>query len=90
MADDLYAIIVGDPDIENSSGILGGRKPILSSSVEKAKDVIECHIFDFIDFPEAYKLTYKIVPWFGQDHGDPVWIVEKDGCQYKKYDPRKK
>jgi len=79
MKNSLFAIIVENPEVPNSSDFLRGDNPITSKSIENSKSMINAHIFDMIDLghPLSYHLKYSVVPWFGKDFGNPVYIIRK-------------
>ena len=86
MENQLYAIIVENPEVKNSSDFIGGREPILVKNIEESKNIIDNHIFDIIESqnPLGNKLIYSVVPWLGNDFGKPVYLYKKDGFLYKE------
>ena len=91
MEKELYAIIVECPEIENSSRFLGeeDKNPHIFPSLNIAKRAIDADIMDIIEMGchTGYNLRYEVVPWFETDIGEPVWVVEKSGFRYRKYEP---
>ena len=95
MADQLYAVIVENPERENSSDFIsvwrkgdkqyGEYVTAIADSVEEAKRLIYSHINGSIEEGSGsrHNLDYEIVPWLEEDYGDPIWIVEKRGSLCK-------
>ena len=90
MANSLFAIIVENPEVPNSSDFIGEDTPIFAKNLEESREIIDGHIFDIIESqnPLGHVLKYSVVPWFGNDFGDPVLIKEKKGYSYKEYVPK--
>ncbi|NCN51944.1 hypothetical protein GW931_02945 [archaeon] len=86
MKNSLFAIIVENPEVPNSSDFLRGDNPITSKSIENSKSMINAHIFDMIDLghPLSYHLNIVLFPGLEKILEIRFILYEKKNSFYKE------